>query len=254
MNNNQATLEKLEKMGMWGMMRALRQSMEACSKADFTPDELVSHLVDSEWDERINRRLTRLLKIARFRYRAGLEDIDFGLKRNMEKNQLMRLADCRWVQENQDVILTGPCGSGKSFIASALGQQACIHGYTVAYWPAAKLFEHLKLCKADGSYLREVAKISRNRLLIVDDFGLEVLDTPSRLFLLELLEDRHGRASSIFASQLPVSQWHQVIGDPTIADAICDRIVHTAHRIELKGESVRKLYAHRDAKQTKGQE
>jgi DNA replication protein DnaC len=254
MNNNQATLEKLEKMGMWGMMRALRLSMEAGSNADFTPDELVSHLVDSEWDERSNRRLTRLLKIARFRYRAGLEDIDFGLKRNMEKNQLMRLADCRWVQENQDVILTGPCGSGKSFIASALGQQACIHGHTVTYWPAAKLFEHLKLCKADGSYLREVAKISRKRLLIVDDFGLEVLDTPSRLSLLELLEDRHGRASSIFASQLPVSQWHQVIGDPTIADAICDRIVHTAHRIELKGESVRKLYAHREAKQTKGQE
>jgi len=176
------------------------------------------------------------------------------LKRNMEKNQLMRLADCRWVQDNQDVILTGPCGSGKSFIASALGQQACIHGYTVTYWPAAKLFEHLKLCKADGSYLREVAKMSRKRLLIVDDFGLEVLDTPSRLFLLELLEDRHGRASSIFASQLPVSQWHQVIGDPTIADAICDRIVHTAHRIELKGESVRKLYAHRGAEQKKGQE
>ena len=131
MNNNQATLEKLEKMGMWGMMRALRLSMEAGSNADFTPDELVSHLVDCEWDERSNRRLTRLLKIARFRYQAGLEDIDFGLKRNMEKNQLMRLADCRWVQENQDVILTGPCGSGKSFIASALGQQACIHGYTV---------------------------------------------------------------------------------------------------------------------------
>lgn len=254
MNNNQATLEKLEKMGMWGMMRALRQSMEAGSKADFTPDELVSHLVDCEWDERKSRRMTRLLKIARFRYRAGLEDIDFGLKRNMEKNQLMRLADCRWVEESQDVILTGPCGSGKSFIASALGQQACIHGYTVTYWPAAKLFEHLKLCKADGSYLREVAKISRKRLLIVDDFGLEVLDTPSRLFLLELLEDRHGRASSIFASQLPVTQWHQVIGDPTIADAICDRIVHTAHRIELKGESVRKLYAHRGAEQKKGQE
>jgi DNA replication protein DnaC len=254
MNNNQATLEKLEKMGMWGMMRALRQSMEAGSKADFTPDELVSHLVDCEWDERENRRLTRLVKLAHFRYRAGLEDIDFGLKRNMEKNQLMRLADCRWVQQNQDVILTGPCGSGKSFIASALGQQACIHGYTVAYWPAAKLFEHLKLCKADGSYLRELAKMSRKRLLIVDDFGLEVLDTPSRLSLLEVLEDRHGRASSIFASQLPVSQWHQIIGEPTIADAICDRIVHTAHRIELKGESVRKLYAHRGAEQKKGQE
>lgn len=157
----------------------------------------------------------------------------------------MRLADCRWVEDRQDLILTGPCGSGKSFLASMLGQQACIHGYTVCYWPAGKLFEQMKLCKADGTYLRELAKISKKRLLIVDDFGLEVLDTASRLILLEILEDRHGRASSVFSSQLPVSQWHQVIGDPTIGDAICDRIVHTAHRIELKGESVRKLYAHR---------
>lgn len=251
MNNNQATIQKLEMMGMWGMMRALRQSMEAGTKADFTPDELIAHLVDVEWDERQGRRLTRLLQLARLRYRAGLEDIDFGLHRNLEKNQLMRLADCRWVEERQDLILTGPCGSGKSFLASMLGQQACIHGYTVSYWPASKLFEQMKLCKADGTYLRELAKISKKRLLIVDDFGLEVLDTASRLILLEILEDRHGRSSSVFGSQLPVSQWHQVIGDPTIADAICDRIVHTAHRIELKGESVRKLYAHRSKENEK---
>lgn len=245
MNSNQATIQKLEKMGMWGMMRALRQSMEAGTKADFTPDELIAHLVDVEWDERQGRRLTRLLQLARLRYRAGLEDIDFGLHRNLEKNQLMRLADCRWVEDRQDLILTGPCGSGKSFLASMFGQQACIHGYTVCYWPAGKLFEQMRLCKADGTYLRELAKISKKRVLIIDDFGLEVLDTASRLILLEILEDRHGRCSSVFSSQLPVSQWHQVIGDPTIADAICDRIVHTAHRIELKGESVRKLYANR---------
>ena len=251
MNSNQATIQKLEKMGMWGMMRALRQSMEADTKADFTPDELIAHLVDVEWDERQGRRLTRLLQLARLRYRAGLEDIDFGLHRNLEKNQLMRLADCRWVEDRQDLILTGPCGSGKSFLASMFGQQACIHGYTVSYWPASKLFEQMKLCKADGTYLRELAKISKKRLLIVDDFGLEVLDTASRLMLLEILEDRHGRSSSVFSSQLPVSQWHQVIGDPTIADAICDRIVHTAHRIELKGESVRKLYAYRDKESKK---
>ena len=136
MNSNQATIQKLEKMGMWGMMRALRQSMEAGASADLTPDELIAHLVDVEWDERQGRRLTRLLQLARLRYRAGLEDIDFGLHRNLEKNQLMRLADCRWVEDRQDLILTGPCGSGKSFLASMLGQQACIHGYTVCYWPA----------------------------------------------------------------------------------------------------------------------
>jgi DNA replication protein DnaC len=254
MNNNQATLDKMERMGMWGMQKAFRATMEAGMKIDFTPDELISRLVEAEWEERRNRRLRRLLKEARFRYPAGLEDIDFALKRNLEKHQLARLSDCRWVEEHQDVIFTGPCGSGKSFIASALGQQACIQGYTVSYWPAAKLFEHLKLCKADGSYLKELARMAKRALIIVDDFGLEPLDAGSRLSLLEILEDRHGRASSMFASQLPVSQWHQIIGDPTLADAICDRIVHTAHRIELKGESVRKLYAQRSAARGKPEE
>jgi len=157
------------------------------------------------------------------------------------------------VQTHQDVILTGPCGSGKSFLASTLGQQACIQGYTVSYWSATKLFEHLKLCNADGSYLKELARFAKRALILIDDFGLEPLDASSRLSLLEILEDRHGRASSLFASQLPVSQWHQIIGDSTLADAICDRIVHTAYRIELKGESVRKLYAHRSAEQGKAE-
>jgi len=248
MTSNPATIQKLETMGMWGMARAFRQSMEGGAQGEFTPDEMVARLVDAEWDERQDRRLARLLKIAHLRYRAGLEDLDFGIKRNLEKNLLMRLSDCRWVEERQDLIVTGACGCGKSFIASVLGQQACLHGYTVGYWPAGKLFEEMKLCKADGSYLRELAKIAKKRLIIVDDFGLEVLDTASRLILLEILEDRHGRCSTLLTSQLLVSQWHPVIGDPTIADAICDRIVHTAHRIELKGESVRKLYSQKSAK------
>jgi DNA replication protein DnaC len=254
MNSNQATIQKLELMGFWGMMRAFRQSMESPSTAeDLTADELVARLVDAEWDERQGRRLARLLKNARMRYRAGLEDIDFTVKRNLDRNQIMRLSDCRWIEERQDLIVTGPCGSGKSFLVSMLGQQACIHGLTVSYWAAGKLFEQMKLCKADGSYLRELAKLARKRVLVIEDFGLEVLDTASRLILLEIMEDRHGRASTIVTSQLPVAQWHQAIGEPTVADAICDRIAHTAHRLELKGESMRKLYARRTEAKAKSE-
>lgn len=245
MNNNQATIQKLEKMRLQGMARAFRSTMETGAKNQFTPDELLSHVVDAEWDDRHNRRLQRLLKAARFRYQAGFEEIDYGLSRNLEKNQLLRLSSCQWIEEHQDVILSGPCGTGKSFIACALGTQGCLHGYKVGYYAASKLLAHLKLCRADGSYLKELTRIQKQALIVVDDFGLQVLDGQSRLSLLEILEDRYGRASSIFVSQLPVSKWHEVIGDPTIADAICDRIVHSAHHIELKGESVRKIYAKR---------
>ena len=245
MNNNTATMDKLERMSLHGMARSLRTALEAGGGSDMSPEELVSILVDAEWEDRTGRKLARLLKAARFRYRAGVEDVDFGLRRNLTKAAFLRLADCRWIKEHQSLIITGPCGSGKSFLASALGQQACIYGYRVLYWSASKLFAHLKLSKADGSYLRELGKIARHDVILLDDFGLEALDPPSRLGLLEILEDRHGRASTLLASQLPVAKWYDVIGEPTIADAICDRIVHSAHRIELKGESVRKLYAQR---------
>jgi DNA replication protein DnaC len=245
MNNNQATLEKMSRMKLHGMLRAYRGTMESGSKSDFTADELLSHLVDAEWDERYNRKLARLLKAAGFRYQVCFEEIDFVLNRNLNKNQLLRLSNCQWIERHEDIIITGPCGAGKSFIASGLGHQACIYGYKVGYYAASKLFPHLKLCRADGSYLKELVRIQKQDAFVVDDFGLERLDTPSRLSLLEILEDRHGRKSTVFVSQLPVTQWHEVIGDETVADAICDRIVHRAHRIELKGESVRKIYAQR---------
>lgn len=242
MNNNQATLQKLEQMKFHGMARAFTSTMETGVRNQFTADELVSHLVDAEWDDRHNRKLARLLKGARFRYRASFEEIDFTLNRNIDKNQLLRLSSCQWVESHQDCILVGPTGAGKSFIASALGHQACMYGFKVGYYPSSKLFAHLKLSRADGSYLKELAKIQKLDVIIIDDFGLEPLDAQNRLTLLEILEDRHGRRSSVFVSQLPLSSWHEVIGDPTIADAICDRIIHNAHRIELKGDSVRKIY------------
>ena len=242
MNSNQASLQKLEKMKFFGMARAFTNTMETGVKDQFTADELVSHLVDAEWDDRHNRKLTRLLKGARFRYKAAFEEIDFVLDRNMDKNQLLRLSSCQWVESHQDCILTGPTGVGKSFIASALGHQACMYGFKVGYHPCSKLFANLRLSRADGSYLKELAKIQKLDVIILDDFGLEPLDALSRLTLLEILEDRHGRKSSVFVSQLPIISWHEVIGEPTIADAICDRIIHNAHRIELEGGSLRKMY------------
>lgn len=243
MTNNEATLDKLQQLRLHGMAQALRTSLQTGSQ--LTADELLTHLVDAEWDERHQRRLTRLLKAARFRYLAAVEQIDFSLSRNLDKNQLLRLADCRWVQQHQDLIVTGSTGSGKSFLASALGHQACLRGFKVGYYAASRLFGELRLSKADGTYVRELERIRKQDLLVLDDFGLEHLDALARMALLEILEDRHGRASTMMVSQLPVSAWHELIGEPTIADAICDRIVHAAQRINLEGESVRKLYAQR---------
>jgi len=245
MNNNQSTLHKLEQMKLFGMARAFRSTMETGVKHQFSPDELLSHLVDSEWDDRDNRKLARLVKAAKFRLRAGFEQIDFGLKRNLDKNLLLRLSDDNWIKSAQNIIFTGPTGVGKSFIAQALGHEACRHGHKTGYYSCSKLFHTLKLKRDDGTYLKELKRMQKQNVIILDDLGLEQFDTESRLSLLEMIEDRHGRSSAIIISQIPLPQWHQLIGDPTIADAICDRIIHNAHRIELKGESVRKLFSNR---------
>ncbi len=239
---NQATVEKMQVMKLYGMVRAFQATMEAGIKADLTIDEIVAHLVDAEWEERQNRRLRRFLKGAKFRYQASMEELDFALPRNLDKNMMLRFRDCAWIGKKQNIILSGPTGAGKSFIACALGHQACIQGFRVLYYNCSKLYARLKLAQADGSYLKEMERIQKKDLLILDDFGLEALDGRSRLSLLEILEDRHGRSSTVVSAQIPVKKWHEIIGDDTIADAICDRLVHNAHRIELKGESVRKIY------------
>ena len=240
--NNQATLEKMNQMRLYGMAHAFQQTMETRVGESFTADELVSHLVDTEWDHRHNRKLERLIKQARFRYQASFDQIDFSLHRNLDKNMLLRFSNCSWVEKKQNVIIEGPTGVGKSFIGSALGHQACMYGFKTLYYNATKLFSRLKLLKADGSYAKVLKRIEKTDVLIIDDFGIQHLDTQNRLSLLEILEDRHGRRSTIIISQLPVTKWHEIIGDPTIADAICDRIIHSSFRIELKGESVRKRY------------
>lgn len=232
-------LNKMKQMRLTGMARAFHLTLESGKNEKFTPDEMVSHLVDSEWDERYNRKLERTLQSARFRYKASAEQIAFDDNR-VDKNQVLRLADCEFIKGKENIIITGSTGIGKSFIASALGHQACALNYRVLYQHSTKLFARMKIAKADGSYLRELAKIEKQHLLIIDDFGIQPLDAQSRSALMEIIEDRHGRSSTIITSQVPVSMWHEVIGEQTIADAILDRIVHDAHRIEMKGESLRK--------------
>ena len=237
---NEQTLQKMKQMKFYGMAMAFRTSMENGNMSQLTSDEVISMLIDSEWDDRNNRKIERQVHNARFRYKANMEQLHFDIDRNLDKNQMMRLAECAFVQRKENLLITGSTGIGKSYIASAIGNQACMLGYKVIYANTAKQFSKLKMAKADGSYLREISKIERQDLLILDDFGLQPMDNHSRSVLMEIIEDRHGSRSTIITSQLPVVQWYEVIGEQTIADAILDRIVHDAYRLELKGESLRK--------------
>jgi DNA replication protein DnaC len=232
-------LSKMKSMKLLGMAKAFHLTVESGKNETFTPDEMITHLIESEWDERYNRKLDRTLQAARFRYKASVEEIGFEEGR-VNKNQVVRLADCEFIKRNENIIITGSTGIGKSFLASALGHQACSLGYRVLYQHSTKLFGRMKIAKADGTYLKELAKMERQHLLLIDDFGLQPLDALSRSTLMEIIEDRHGKASTIITSQIPISKWHEIIGEQTIADAILDRIVHDAHRIEMKGESLRK--------------
>lgn len=237
---NTATLDKMRKMKLFGMYRAFKISLESGKAETYTPDEIIAHLIDTEWDDRQNRGVEQKIKNARFRYKALLEDLHYSSDRNIDKNQIMRFTDCTFINKCENILITGSTGIGKSYIASALGHHACSMGYKVVYYNVPKLLSKLKMGKADGSYTKEVARIERQHLLILDDFGLQPFDTQSRAALMELIEDRHGKGALIITSQLPVSKWHEVIGEQTIADAILDRIIHGAHRLELKGESLRK--------------
>ena len=245
MNNNQATISKMQDMRLHGMARAFQTTLEAGMNTKFTLDELLSHLVDAEFDDRNFRKRERLRKAANFRYQASFEELDFSINRNLDKNQVLRLSSCSWVKEHRDILVTGPTGIGKSFLGSALGNLACEYGYKVHYQITGRLLGALKETKKDGSYLKALTKIYKTDVLIFEDFGLSPFDGESRLALLDILEDRHGRKSTIFLSQLPVAAWHGVIGDSTIADAIMDRIVYGSLRIELQGESIRKKMYHK---------
>lgn len=237
---NTETLEKMRKMKFHGMFRMFKASMEDDRNNSLTADEMVAALIDSEWDDRQNRSVERHLSNARFRYKASIESVSFDADRNIDKNIIMRFAECSFIDKHENILITGSTGIGKSYIASAIGHQACSLGYKVNYHSTAKLFARLKMAKADGSYSKEITKLEKQHLLILDDFGLQPFDSQSRGALMEIIEDRHGKRSTIITSQIPVTMWHEVIGEKTVADAILDRIIYESHRLELRGESRRK--------------
>ncbi len=236
---NTQTLEQMKQLRLYGMHRAFNSTMLSDS-VGYTNDELIAYLLQSEYDDRHNRKINRLTKIAKFRYKAHIEEINYTPDRNLDKNQMQRFSSCEFINQQQNILITGSTGVGKSYLASALGHQACSMGYRVMYFNMHKLLTKLKISKADGSYMKEINRLEKQDLLILDDFGLKALDNANRHFLMEIIEDRHGKRATIIASQLPVEDWHQIIGEQTIADAILDRLVHSAHRINLQGESMRK--------------
>ena len=237
---NKETVKKMGDMRLYGMETAFKTFVELPPPVSFTNDEIAQYLVQSEWDDRKHRSLQRNIKTAKFRYIADVDGIDFSHQRELDNNQIDRLFTCEFIKKGQDVFITGSTGTGKSYLASAIGRQACLHGFKVYYANTTKLMSILKMAKADGSHLRKLSRIEKQDLLILDDFGIQAFDASGRALLIDIVEDRHGKHSTIIASQVPVKNWYDVIGEQTVADAILDRLVHQSARIELKGESLRK--------------
>jgi len=234
------TMEKLQTLKLTGMLKALteQQQMPEIDSLDF--EERLGLLIDREATERENRKLATRLKKAKLRQSAVLEDLDFRRSRGLDKALILSLAACTWISKGINILICGPTGVGKSYLACALAHKACLEGCSALYLRLPRLFEDLRLAKADGRYGKLMLGYAKTDLLVLDDWGLTPMTDPQRRDLLELMEDRYGLKSTIITSQLPVTAWHDAIGDPTLADAILDRIVHNAHKIDMKGESMRK--------------
>jgi len=211
MEMNKETLEKMSRMRLQGMYYAFKTSLESLHKESMTIDQFISWLILSEWDDRQNRNIQRALRLANFRHKASVEEIDFSRERGLDRNQVQRLAELGFIQEHKDLFITGSTGTGKSYLVSAIGYQACQKGYKVLYANTSRLMGALKAAKAKGTILNELKRIERMDLLILDDFGLQPFDATARMNLLDVIEDRYGKKSTIVASQIPVKDWHDVI-------------------------------------------
>lgn len=235
------TLTRLRELRLGGMTQALERQLEQVGTYQDLPfQERFALLVEQECLERKHRKQQRLVRQARFKLRATVQDIDYQHPRNIKKDQLARLAQGEWIERAQNLLITGPCGTGKTYLACALGHNACLQEYSVRYFRLSRLLLTLTQAKADGSYQKLLKQIAKTRLLLIDDWGLEVLTAAQRNDLMEIMDDRHRESSTVMISQLPTDQWYAAIGDNTLADAILDRLMHNAHRLPLKGESMRK--------------
>lgn len=237
------TIEKLSQMKLHTMATAFQEQFEKPSLSDLSFEDRFAMIVDREWTAREDRKLTRRLKTARLKTQATVEDIDYQHSRGLDKSVIRSLASCQWIRSHQNVIITGPTGIGKTYLAEAFPNKACREGFTAVYYRSTRLFGELQIARGDGSYFKLLAKLAKVDLLSVDDWAMDPLTEQERKDFLELMEDRHGLKSTLITSQYPVSKWHDRIGEPTTADAILDRIVHNAHKITLKGESMRKTRA-----------
>lgn len=239
--NNEQTCKKLRAMRLEAMAQLHEQHLSSNQKEEMTADEYLTLLIDHQWEARQHQKTQRLLKQAHFRQRTTLEEVNYTQQRNLDRNMFGRLATLGFVEKKENLIITGPSGLGKSYISQALGHKACMMDYKVLYQNTARMLKKLKLAKVDGTYLKELRKINQTHLLILDDFGLQSMDNHGREALLDIIDERYQVKSIIITSQIPVSAWYDIIGEGTIADAILDRLVNSSHRIDLNGESLRKL-------------
>lgn len=246
---NQATLDKMNNMKLTGMTEAFARQNQTSDYAKLSFEERLGMLIDAEWDARQQRKLVRRLQVAKLRYHASLEDIDYQTPRGLDRRTILALGSCEWIRQHQGILITGPTGVGKTFLACAFVERACRSGFSARYLRMPRLLHELAVARGDGTYARYLARLAKLDLLAIDDWLLTSLRDSERRDLLEVVEDRYQQSATLLATQLPLKSWHEAIGEASMADAICDRLVHSAHTIALKGTSMRRT---RTTKNKKG--